>query len=575
MNTKDFKGMDKYEVLIDLAKRRGFFWPSYEIYGGLAGFYDFGPLGSMLKNNIIKLWREYFVIKHLDMVIEIETPIITPKIVFEASGHLEHFTDPIVECMKCGRKFRADQLIEEVLGVKAEGKSIEELNSIIKERSIKCPICGGELSDVKLFNLLFQTFVGPYTQNIAYLRPEAAQGMFVNFRRVFTVMRERLPLGIAQVGKVARNEISPRQGMVRLREFTIAEVEFFYDPESPGEPPFDRFDSKLRILRAEDRIKGSKEPIVIKAEEAVAEGIIKSPWLAYWMVVSKEFVKELGVPENEMMFEEKLPHERAHYAQQTFDQLVKISRWGWVEVSGHAYRSDYDLSRHMKYSGQDLTVFKKFEKPLEVRREKVRINKALLGRIFKSKLPEVLKAIESLSTDELKRILLSNDNELVISGFKVPRDALSIEIITEKVFGKRFIPHVAEPSFGIERLVLITLEKAISFDKDGRLVLRLPKKLAPIKVAVFPLVTKEPLVSIAKEVYRMILNEGIPAIYDDSGTIGRRYARADEIGVPYAITIDFQTVEDRSVTIRDRDTRGQVRVRIDELIDKLRSLHIS
>jgi len=569
--TKQVSSEDKYESIVRLAKKRGFFWPSYEIYGGMAGFYDLGPLGVMLKNNIVNLWREYFVIKHLDMVVEIETPIITPKIVFEASGHLQHFTDPIVECLKCGRKYRADQLIEEMLKIKVEGLSIDELTKIVRENNLTCPACGGPLSDVKEFNLLFQTYVGPYTQNIAYLRPEAAQGMFVNFKNVYTVMRERLPLGIAQIGRVARNEISPRQGMFRLREFTIMEVEFFYDPEDPGEPPYSRFNSKLRILTAEIRAKGLDEVIEVKADEAYKEGIVKSPWLAYWMGVANEFVKALGVPSNDIMFEEKLPHERAHYATQTFDQLVKVSRWGWIEVSGHAYRSDYDLSRHIKYSGQDLRVFKRYEKPVIKYKERLVINKAILGKIYKSELPKVLKAIEDLGIDKVKELLNNSSNELVIAGYTIPKDALSIVKEEVKVTGKHIVPHVAEPSFGAERLVLVVLDKAYDIESDGRVVLRLPPKVAPIKVAVFPLVSKEPLTKIALDIYMDFLKHGIPAIYDDSGSIGRRYARADEIGVPFAITVDYDTPNDGTVTIRFRDTRGQIRVKVENIIKEIKS----
>ncbi len=560
---------DRYTKITELAKRRGFFWPSYEIYGGVAGFYDLGPLGSLLKNNIIQLWREYFIYMHSDLVVEIETPVITPKVVFEASGHLQHFTDPIVECLKCGRKFRADQLIEEVTGAKVEGKPVSELTEIIRSKGIKCPVCNGELSDVKLFNLLFQTYIGPYTQNIAFLRPETAQGMFVNFKRVHTVMREKLPLGIAQIGRVARNEISPRQGMFRLREFTIAEIEFFYDPEEPGEPPFSRFDSTLRILTAEAKVRGG-DALVIRAEEAIEEGVIKSPWLAYWMVVSKEFIKELGVKENEMMFEEKLPHERAHYATQTFDQLVKVSKWGWIEVSGHAYRGDYDLSGHIKYSGQDLTVFKRFKEPKIIKRKVVKVNKAIIGRLFKSEAGRVLKVIQGLSPDEVERMLSKLGGDYIeIEGYKIPKDALSVEVTEEKVFGKRFVPHVAEPSFGVERLMIVALDKAYHEEAD-RVVLKLPVKLAPIKVAVYPLLTKEPLVKVAKEIYYSILKNAIPAIYDDSGSIGRRYARADEIGVPYAVTIDYQTLEDGTVTIRFRDSKRQIRVSKDELIKRIK-----
>ncbi|RLG78288.1 MAG: glycine--tRNA ligase [Thermoprotei archaeon] len=563
--------LDKYEKIVELAKRRGFFWPSFEIYGGVAGFYDLGPLGTLLKNNIVQLWREYFVIRHMDMVVEIETPVITPKVVFEASGHLQHFTDPIVECLSCKRKYRADQLIEEALKIKVEGKSVEELTKLIRDNNIKCPICGGDLGDVRVFNLLFQTFIGPYTQNTAFLRPEAAQGMFTSFKRVHTVMREKLPLGIAQVGRVARNEISPRQGMVRLREFTIMEVEFFFDPEDPGEPPFSRFGGKLRILTADAKIRGEEKPDVFDVEEAVKEGVVKNAWLAYWMAVAKEFVKELGVPEDSMFFEEKLPHERAHYATQTFDQLVRISRWGWIEVSGHAYRGDYDLSGHMKYSGQDLTVFKKFDKPVIKKVEEIFVNKVIIGKLFRGKSGEVLKSLRKLSVDVVRRALAEGKSHIEVNGFRVPLSAVEVRVVEEKIAGKKFIPHVVEPSFGAERLVLVVLDHAYT-EEEGRVVLKIPPKIAPIKLAVFPLVTKEPLISIAKEIFHNALVQGLTAVYDDSGSIGRRYARADEIGIPYAVTVDYQTLEDRTVTIRERDTRAQVRVGLDEVISKVKSL---
>jgi glycyl-tRNA synthetase len=562
---------DKYEKLTELAKKRGFFWPSFEIYGGVSGFYDLGPLGTLLKNNIKELWRKYFILKHQDMVVEIETSVITPKKVFEASGHLEHFTDPIVECLKCGRRFRADQLIEEATGRKVEGLSAEEMTRAIAEGGVKCPICGGELSEVRLFNLLFQTTIGPYKQDMGFFRPEAAQGMFTSFKRVHTIMRERMPLGIAQIGRVARNEISPRQGMVRLREFTIMEVEFFFDPENPTCELLSRCKGKLNILTTELRSKGIEKPEAWSPEEAIKEGVIKTPWLAYWMCVARDFVKELGVPEDEMFFEEKYPHERAHYATQTFDQLVKISRWGWVEVSGHAYRGDYDLSRHMKYSGQDMTVFKKYDKPIIVKRLKVQVDKAFIGRTFGKDAAKVFRAINQLSQDELIRLVKESGEKIPIGGIEIPKEAIKIQEVEEKVSGKRYIPHVVEPSFGAERLVLVVLDHAYTEEAD-RVVLKIPKRIAPIKAAVFPLVSDDRLVTVAKEIYSNLVSSGLTAVYDDSGSIGRRYARVDEIGVPYAVTVDFQTLEDNTVTIRDRDTKEQFRVKVAEAVAIIKKL---
>jgi glycyl-tRNA synthetase len=555
---------DKYEKIVDLAARRGFFWPSYEIYGGLAGFYDLGPLGSLLKENIRKLWLDYFVFRHQDMVVLIETPVIAPEIVFKASGHVESFTDPIVTCSKCGKIYRADHLLEDILGIKVEGLRPEELTSIIREKGVKCPSCGGELEDVRTFNLLFQTNVGPYKHDVAYLRPEAAQGMFTSFKRVFNAMRYSLPLGIAQVGRVARNEISPRQGMVRLREFTIMEVEFFFDPEDAEEPDFSRFPEKLRILTADARSKGLDEVVVVRPEEAVAEGIVLNKWLAYWMSVAQAFAKELGLREDEILFEEKLPEERAHYSKQTFDQLVSISRWGWVEISGHAYRTDYDLSRHMQFSGEDMTVYRELKKPKEVTKKSVAIDQELLKEYFGSDTPRVLQALRRLSVEEVEKIL--SEGEVIVDGFKVPARVFRIEEVKEVVRGRRFIPHVVEPSFGAERLLLVVLDKAY-YEEGGRVVLKLPPKLAPYKLAVFPLIPKEEsLRTLARRIYHDAVKAGLTVIYDEDGSIGRRYARVDEIGVPFAVTVDYQSLEDNTVTVRFRDSREQIRIKSDEVI---------
>jgi len=574
--------VDRYEKVMELARRRGFFWPSYEIYGGVAGFYDLGPLGLRLKENIVSLWRDHFVKRQQHVVVEIETPIIGPSKVYEASGHLEHFTDPIVECLRCGRKFRADHLIEEKLGIKAEGLTPEEMTKIIRESDLRCPVCGGPLSEVKQFNLLFRTTIGPYTQNVGYLRPETAQGMFVAFKRVYEVSRQRLPLGIAQVGRVARNEISPRQGIMRLREFTIAELEFFFDPEDPWqggilEELLGRLgDTKLRILTADAKTRGEEKPEEYGVREAIEEGIIVTPWLGYWMAIARDFVLDLGVSYEDMYFDEKLPEERAHYAAQTFDQLVYVSRLGWLEVSGHAYRTDYDLSRHMKYSGQDLRVFKPLKEPRIIERKIVLVDPRWLGRTLRDKAKDIMAAIRVLDADEAERQLREHGYVEVL-GVRIPADKVKIVTKREKITGRKFIPHVAEPSFGVERLLFVTLDHAYS-ERDGRVVLRLPRRIAPVKTAVFPLVKDEKLVAIARSAWWRLLDEGLYAVYDDDGSIGRRYARVDEIGVPVAVTVDYQTLEDDTVTLRDRDTWEQVRVpltRLTEAIKRFISSNVS
>ncbi len=565
---------DRYEKVMELARRRGFFWPSYEIYGGVAGFYDLGPLGVRLKEKIIALWRSFFVKRHQHIVVEIETPVIGPAKVYEASGHLEHFTDPIVECLECGRKFRADHLIEEKLGINAEGLTPEEMTRIIKEHDLRCPVCGGRLGEVKRFNLLFQTTIGPYSQNIGYLRPETAQGMFVSFKRVYEVSRQRLPLGIAQVGRVARNEISPRQGIMRLREFTIAEMEFFFDPEDPWhsgvlDELLGRLERrKIRILTADAKARGEDKPEEYGVREAIEEGIIVTPWLGYWMAVARDFILALGVPYEDMYFDEKLPEERAHYAAQTFDQLVRVSRLGWLEVSGHAYRTDYDLSRHMKYSGVDLRVFKPLPEPKVVEKKIVLVDPRWVGRTFRSKAKQILDALRSMDAEEAEKIL-QEKGVLIAAGVEIPADKVKIVTKKEKITGRRFLPHVAEPSFGVERLLFVTLDHAYS-ERGDRIVLRLPRRIAPVEAAVFPLVRNEKLVEIARRLWWSLLDAGVYALYDDDGTIGRRYARVDEIGVPVAVTVDYQTLEDSTVTLRDRDTWRQVRVPLSEAVDAVK-----
>ncbi|RLE58024.1 MAG: glycine--tRNA ligase [Thermoprotei archaeon] len=559
---------DKYEKLCELGRRRGFFWSSSEIYGGVSGFIDYGPLGTLLKKNIEEKWREWFVKRHQDFIVEIETPVVMPAIVFEASGHVEHFTDYIVECSRCGRKYRADHLIEDLTGLTGlEGKTADELTEIIRKYGIKCPECGGEFGPVKKFNLLFKTTIGPYSDNIGYARPEAAQGMFVNFHRIYEMMDRRLPLGIAQIGKVLRNEISPRQGPIRLREFTIMELELFFDPQNPSCPLIDEVkDVKLRLLTCEDIREGKKEPREVTVKEAIEKKLIMTEWNAYFMALAKLFMEDLGIPHEKQMFIEKLPEERAHYAAQTFDQVVWTERWGWIEVSGHAYRTDYDLRRHMEYSKRDLRAYRRLSQPRIEKKLIVKPNIELIKKQFGENAKYILRDLSRLSRDEIVQ-RLNEVGYVEVQDVKLSREYFIIEEREEKIEVERFIPHVAEPSFGADRVTYVVLEYAYT-EKNGRVVLRLPRDVAPIKVAVFPLVKKTEFVEKAREVYNM-LKKYFYAMYDDGGTIGWRYVKADEIGVPIAITIDGQTLQDNTVTLRDRDTWTQIRVPIEKLPEVL------
>ncbi|WP_338600868.1 glycine--tRNA ligase [Sulfolobus tengchongensis] len=549
--------------VLDLAKRRGIFWSSYEIYGGVAGFYDIGPIGVKIKNRIVELWRKYFIRDNNDLVVEIETPIIGPAKVFEASGHVESFTDPIVECKNCKRVYRADHLIEDTIKKSVEGLKPEDLTKIIRDNNIRCPSCGGELSEVRLFNLLFTTNIGPYTGNLGFLRPETAQGMFTAFKRVYETSRQRLPIGIAQIGRVARNEISPRQGLIRMREFTIMEVEFFIDPNDTdiNNVPLHRFqDIKFNILTAVEKEKDGK-PQEFKLEEAVREKIIIQPWMAYWMAVASNFVKALGI--NDFYFEEKLPYERAHYSKQTFDQIAIVNGIK-VEISGHAYRGDYDLTRHMKFSGQDLTIFRKYDEPKIVKKKTLIINNVKLKE--KELRKKVMELINNRSVEEVEQLIKNN----VKIDDKPLSEFLSVVEREEKIHGEHFIPHVVEPSFGVERTLFLTVVNAYR-EKEGRVILSLPKYLAPYDIAVFPLLEKEELIKKSIEI-RDTLSDRYDVLYDEVGSIGRRYARADEIGVPFAITVDPQTLVDNTVTIRDRDSWKQVRVKVNDLQISLEKL---
>ena len=553
---------DKYELVSELARRRGFFWPAVEIYGGVAGFICYGPLGVLLKERIIRKFREIYV-KPL-RALEIDSPIIMPGKVFEASGHVEHFKEPMVECLACGRKFRADHLLEAV-GVKdAEKLGLEELMAEMAARGVRCPECGGELGRPGYFTTMFTTTIGPYSDAVGYGRPEAAQGIFVEFRRLYEQARKKLPFGVVQIGRALRNEISPRQGPIRLREFTIIDYEFFFDPADPSCPRLPEVeDEVLPLLPAEVRLKGSEEPIYITVREALQKGYIKMEWMAYFMALAKRLLEELGVPGEKQRFIEKLEWERAHYSVQGYDQEVWTERWGWVEVSGHNYRTDYDLGRHIKWSGVDLTAFRELREPRVVVELAIKPRVEAIKRDFGPKAPEVLRLLAEADKEAMAKAI-EEEGRFSLGPFELRPEHLEISRAERVVKGEHIVPHVVEPSFGLDRLVYVTLEYAYTV-REGRIVLRLPRDIAPVQVAVLPLLTRDGLPEKAWQVYQLLLSEGFEVEYDEAGSIGRRYARCDEIGVPIAITVDHRTLQDDTVTLRDRDTWRQVRAPVEEL----------
>jgi len=559
------KNPDKFEIISELARRRGFFWPSCEIYGGASGFLTIGPLGSMLKRRIEDKFREFFL--HRLGLFEIESSVIVPGMVFEASGHVDAFKEPMVECRACNRKFRADHLLQEFAGMSAtdtEKLSLQELMKEIDKRGVHCPECGGEFGEPKHFMTMFTTTIGPYSEATGYGRPEAAQGIFVEFRRLYEYARERLPFGVAQIGRALRNEISPRQGPIRLREFTIMDLEFFFDPEEPHCPMLKEVEEEtLRLIMAENKVKGIEDPIRVTVKEALNRGHIKAEWQAFFMALSKRFLAELGVPEDEQRFIEKLEWERAHYSIQGFDQEVHLDRWGWVEVSGHNYRTDYDLKRHMEFSGVDMRAFKEYEKPLTTEAVTVKPVMSKIGPAFKEEASRVVKLLSATDPRELE-VSFKRQGYHMVESFKILPEHVEITHKRVKEKGRRFVPHVVEPSFGSDRLFYVTIEYAYT-TREGRALLSLPRDLAPVQLGVYPLVNKDGLPEKARQVYQMLTNEGFTVEYDEAGSIGRRYARADEVGTPLGVTIDYQTLRDETVTIRDRDTWKQVRNEIEKL----------
>jgi len=559
------KAADKFEKISELARRRGFFWPSYEIYGGVSGFISWGPLGAAMKRKIEDKFRDVFL-RRLNFY-EVETPIIAPEKVFKASGHVDHFKEPMVECMKCRRKFRADHILQELAKLSSQETDrmgLDDIERAIEKYNVKCPDCGGGFSKPRYFLTMFQTTIGPYSDSVGYGRPEAAQGIFTEFKRLYEQVRERLPIGFAQIGHALRNEISPRQGPIRLREFTIIDLEFFFDPENSKCPLIkDVLDEKLNLILASNRLRGNEKPVELTVREIVEKGFVVVEWLAFFMALGKRFVESLGIPDDKQRFIEKHSWERAHYSVQGFDQEVYLERWGWVEVAGFNYRTDYDLSGHMKESGIDMRVFKQCEGATV--RVEVRVRPLIqnISRDFGSKVPDVIKTLQSIDAETLLESF-NRRGFYEVGDLKITPEHVEVVETEAKERGRRFIPHVIEPSFGSDRLAYATLEYAYTV-RDDRVILSLPRDVAPIQLAVLPLVSKDGLPEKAREVYNLLLDEGFVVEYDESGYIGRRYARFDEIGVPLCITIDYQTLKDETVTLRDRDTWRQVRVQIKKL----------
>jgi len=555
----------KNEEVMKIAKKRGFLWSSFEIYSGVAGFIDYGPLGAILKDNIMKKWRECFIVR--EGFYEIESPTIMPEEALKASGHVDHFNDPLTECKNCLDVYRADHIIKEATGDDVEGLKNDKLSAILSEQQIGCPRCGGHLTHVWGYNLMFQTLIGAKGKKTGYMRPETAQGIFIPFKRLLRFFRGKLPFGVVQLGKAYRNEISPRQGVIRLREFTQAEAEIFIDPKDKTHPRFKEVAKKMLTLFPSKMQESNKEPLELTAREAVDQGIINSEMLTYQLFLANQFLEDLGIPRKFIRFRQHLSTEMAHYAMDCWDLEVYTDHYGWIEVIGIADRADFDLKSHSKYSKEDLRVFIEYPDPKIVTKLMVKPDMKKFGPLFKGEAPKILKTLKNVNISLLNQAFQKEGYfRLEIDGdvYELTPDLVDFQEVKETVRGEKIFPHVIEPSYGIDRILYSVLLHG--FTQDGaRTILQLPADLAPIGVCVFPLVNKKELSELALKIQNDLRERNIITEYDISGTIGRRYARSDEIGVPFAITIDHQTLDDNTLTIRKRDDQKQVRVALSDL----------
>jgi glycyl-tRNA synthetase len=481
--------MELHEKIFELSLNRSIFMPSNEVYGSLSGFYDYGPIGCRVKKNLENLWRRMFLVE--EGFLEVETSIVTPEIVLKASGHVDEFTDPVVACKECNSKLRADHLVERQLNVKWDMK-LESLDKLIRDNEIKCPSCKGGLSNAYNTNLMFETGIGADLAR-AFLRPETAQGIFTSFQRVFRNSGSKLPLAVGQIGRSFRNEISPRKGLVRMREFTQMELEYFFNPSKPAIEGFEEMkNEKMRMLR-----RGAKEPEWMSAEEVVKEEI-GNEIMAYFLAKEWKYYVLAGLNPEKMWFRHLGEDETPHYSQSNVDMEAETS-YGIVEIAGNAYRTDYDLSRHKEFSKKEQEVF-----------------------------------------------------------------------IQEE--GKKIMPHVFEVSMGADRLIFCLLEHCFKDKGEGKEWewFSLPPAVAPYEVAVFPLMKKPELKNPAMELASSLREEGINTYFSPTGSIGKRYARSDEVGIPYAVTIDYDTLEDSTVTLRFRNDGQQERIKKEELPSRIK-----
>jgi len=557
----------RMDRLTSMLRRRGIILPAFEIYGGVSGLIDYGPVGASIRRRVVQSWVDHWL-SHGDIV-EIDSPTVTPETVLIASGHVGEFNDLMTECKSCNSIFRADHLVEEQYP-NADSLSAEEIDKLL-ENGANCPNCSENTwTPAKPMNLMFSTKIGAMSAGrTAYMRPETAQGMFMLFPALYRHFRQKLPFGAIQTGKGYRNEISPRQGMIRLREFNMAELEYFIDPEKPPADDLNRRTEIVLLVPDPDGPHSGETRMGFGA--ALDSGIVRHPTVAWFLARTWDFLVNVGIDPERIRFRQHASTEMAHYAEDCWDCEI-YGEHGWIECVGIANRTCHDLLSHEKKSNsKGLRAWRQFSVPRSQKIDRLTAIGSVIGPYFRGEAGLVTSALEELSDiPEFFpfKLTLSNGNVVSIDENMVERRK---EVVN--VSGEWFTPHVIEPAFGIDRIIWHILDHSYQESKkegEDYTFLRLPEGISSVDCVVLPLFDKDGMGELAKEITKAI--NSLPhrsAEMDSSKSIGRRYARADEIGVPWALTIDHTSLEDGSVTIRRRDDQVQVRAFVDEIITNL------
>lgn len=538
---------------------------------------------------MVDLWRKHFVLA--ENMLEMECTCLTPESVLKTSGHVDRFTDLMVKDPVTGECFRADKLLEDIIDNfleqnptlpaeekeqhlrvqrQADAYSPAELDELLLKYDCKAP-SGERFTPSFPFNLMFQTSIGPEGTAVGYLRPETAQGLFVNFRRLLDLNAGRTPFAAAQIGLGFRNEIAPRSGLLRVREFCMAEIEHFVNPSDKSHPNFASIAGKVLVLFGRDDQLGSGKTTKLAIGEAVASGLVNNETLGYFMARTQLYMERIGMDPERLRFRQHLTTEMAHYATDCWDLEIQSS-YGWVECVGHADRACYDLDVHSKATKTPMLATEKVDPPRDIEIAKLKLNRKELGQVFKQDQRIVANALESLAENwvdfEPVAKSLESEGKAVVEGYEITKDMVSWSQTMKKVHEIKFTPSVIEPSFGMGRILYSLLEHSF-YVRDGdeqRTVMRFNPQVAPQKCAVLPISSNPECNTVVDEIASELMDSDLATRVDKStAALGRRYARSDELGVPFAVTVDFETLKDNTVTLRERDSMKQVRLSRDEV----------